>query len=424
MRKQAIGTLKLEPTASLLEKDGCTLKPVDAKWLQSAATLREYLDKLHLEIKADAKNWRRFAMLLTVIGDATGAAGTLSDIELRGLLSSGVQWLRLYSETLGTVLGDEYFEDCDGVPSPINIPFPLMSLFIDFMLFVVEMTDPRINLLTRNRRRYDIFHQAMFWDNYENSPVQQMSQIAWRRYKLHDKDYLQDEAALMRVMGKKKWAFVSSSRIDPHGDWLVYFEKGNPASPRVAQREDKGWALLADFCSTHKLEMMGTFTDAQVKFEHLHILPRRVHASKSAWGVRVEIPEFYRHEHIRFYANEDFKDLKALLEQPGEQKLTKSTEVFLSPDELRRVGVLIRKALLKASHTKDYANTALEHLGGSLSPERIIGATRFETVKNMPPVEKLMKIIDASVEAYTTNPRQRWLWAEFCRSMTRDGKFG
>ena len=420
MRKTVSDSKPVEQTAPLLERDGCTLRPVEARWLESIDTMQDYLSALDGELKKDFASYvnHAYPLLMLVLIDAANDAGVLRERELRGLLLSGVQWLRLYKDLLGAKLRDAHVEVIDNDVNAINIPFPLMSWFIDFILFMVELTDPRINLLTMKRRRYDILHQSMLWDDYGDSPVQEVSQIAWRRHLLHDKDYLQSEKALIASMGRTWWVAVASDLIRPEGGWFVCFEKGDLSKPRLVAPGDKGWEWVGNFLAHYQLEMIGTYLGESKGFRRFHIMPRRVHVRKSRWGVQVDIPRFYKWENIRYYLDKDFKDLKALLEQRDEVKLTKGTDSFLTTDELRRVGIIIRKALLKGGKTKDYANTVIQKLGGSLNLERIIGGTSFTEVKDMPPVPRLMKIIDACIDDYTTAPQQRLLWAEFCRSKT------
>ena len=429
MRKPASEPKSAEQTAPLLESDGCTLRPVEARWLESLDALSDYLAAIDDELKKDGVSYVKYSypLLMGVMSDAFGGDpdATLAVNDLRGLLSARVQWVRLYKDLLGEKLRKAHVIVEDNEIDVIHHPFPLMAMFMDSMLFLAELTDPRINLLTRTRRHYHMARTQLLWGDYVGSPVQEISQIAWRRYLLHNQQYLKDEVTLRRNMGNTSWAFFGSSRLDLHEDWLVFFEAGNPAQPRIAAPDDERRRMMHEFCFGYKLEMVGTFLGDSRRLGHLHILPHRVHSWRTDWGVRVDIPEFYRPECLRSHIDTDFNDLKVLLGMEVDPKVEKSSDVFLTPEELRLVGVLIRKALLKDGQTKEYANTALKLLWQvrNLSPERVLGRTKFEEVKDMPPVSKLMKVIDACIEGHTSNPRQRWLWAEFCRSMTCYDKY-
>ena len=101
----------------------------------------------------------------------------------------------------------------------------------------------------------------------------------------------------------------------------------------------------------------------------------------------------------------------------------------ISVESLRKVTVVIRQAL-RAENTaqrRSYDDGTIRSYLKKLT-FRWGDSSRFTSVgKDIEPsplsVDKLIRIIDLAVKDHITNPEQKRLWAEFCRTMTTVGKF-
>ncbi|WFB36792.1 hypothetical protein P3T73_03325 [Kiritimatiellota bacterium B12222] len=407
---------------ALVKNDGKTLSPIASAYLVNVDTMCDYICELDEELKQYRDIYRDngFQMLFSVFYNAASPddLAVLNESELRSIFESGIQWPKLYGDLIGKRLSSHITYDKEGGWEISNIPFDLMSLYFEFLLFLVELTDPRINLLTVPRKRYSIARRMALTDNYKHSPVQATSQIAWRRRLLSNEEFNQAAELLRDQIGQEHWVYVFAGRLEPYNDWLVYFDDGRLEAENVRDSSDGNCNMLREFCLKYNLEMIGTYLGDYQFIERVHILPMRIHVFQSKWGVRMEIPNFYKLKTISSYMEEDFNDLNVLLK---DFEKSPRTEKFLLDEGFRNIGVLIRKILKHDGKSSEEINGIINKIWMDKDgfkkyfPDKIVGVADNRSPETS---SRLIKSIDGILEEMELTEEEILLWAEFYKAAT------
>jgi hypothetical protein len=390
---------------SFIESDGCTLKPIPTELLTDIETMQEeVLGVIWKELKRNRAQYNKFQYETLMVGmiDASGSdCQSLTKTDLRAILSLNIQFVKLYKLCIGESLKNKNYH-----------PHDVLSFFLDFLLFIVELHDPRYNLLTVNRRRYDICH-AMYL-HYDQSPVQEVPLIAWRNQLLASRDFYRGCSKLQSKLRRfKKWVFARSARVEDNWGWMATFDhKQKRFTVKGVAKSDPCYWELQEFCREWGLEMVGTYLHTPLSGYGLHFLPQRVHVDRSDYGVVAYIPRFYSVHLIKNSAEKDFADLDALFDP---EYTVRSSDVFISQEQYRQLGALVRKVLKAGGlQAKDIRAYIAGLLGGWTSLERIVSLTKKKEA-GIPDRLRAIQCVDAAVAQYATNAHECRLWAEFCR---------
>lgn len=396
-----------------LERDGRELKKVDPCHLESREKMAEVLEGIYAELMGDEKRFyeRGYDVLMGGLLTAT-TDGVFSDSELRAILGRNIQFVRAFDYTFEGRLRD-----------PDDWPYEKLSFFMEFLLFMAELYDPRSNLLSVERKRYDIYHAA--YTHYKSSPVQRVSAVAWRRFLTESKEFQEQCDVLRRdCLQPRFWAYAQGMRVGEPYDWMVVFDENkNWVIRRPPSVRNECWQVLHDFCFTHRVEMIGTYLIPNSEEYGLHFLPQRIHVNRSDFGVKVFIPDFYTHGQIRDVLDSDLADMKLML---GRHEGIRNNGGWSSKRAWRCLGKVIMRAFrlegYDTAHRQAYTHELLKQRWAN--SERVTGASGlvYLPAKEMLPKKKLIEIVDRCVQTKGFKPKQKKLWAEFCRQVIAEGE--
>lgn len=417
-----------------VESDGCTLKPIPAEFLQDMSSMCDVLWRIHNELRRDRKQFRDYSYdELTMIPASNDEAEVLSETDIRAFLSFNVQWVKLFKYTAA-----------ERIKSPDILVDDELSFFLDLLLFVTELHDPKLNLLTRKRRRTLNMHRANSdrgtVDAYIESPIQLVPMIGWRRKLRDDRGFQEDSEKLQRQMSRYPyWVCVRSAlhrNRQPSVFEFVLQRDGCFDVKPARLPADLTWRLR-QFGYRHGIEMFGTYLVQPPERVNLHFLPMRVHTSRWDYGVEIMIPRFYSKKEIRKYANKkegtrsaarvDFSDIDGLM---TDDYVVRSTADLMTHDDYKRLDVVIRKALRRAKwsglDSNLYRLSLFNKIDVKTSENIRADVRRYVGDKDLPPLFNFptaIKKVDGPVLAHTYNAQDRRLWWEYCRNLTYEEKY-
>lgn len=405
-------------------EDGLTLKHPPEGSLSDLESILEYIDGVSNEAEKNQQVYSKFTLHILFTSFITAAnpacVGSLSESDLRGIIGSGIQWVELYALTMGEDFTDHVDED----GSLISPPWDSMGMYFDTLLFIVELTDPTVNLLTVKRPNFDVAIQTFLHQQelYESPEVQHISQITWRNSLLSNGRFVKDFHEMKNALGHEHWTFFNTSRTPPFKDSLVYFQDGKIDQVILETDSHENYGKLKIFCESYRIEMVGTYLSERKGMAGLHVLPMRVHAMRSKWGIRVEIPDFYSISDIRNNLDTDFYELKTYLQEGG--KVHKS-ESFLTDAEFSKVGTIIRKILRSQGTGKALTNGYIKKIyseGLYRNYSSILKETVNIEIPEADP-DTLISELNEKAKNASLEVTETALWSEFMRYVTYRGLY-
>jgi len=221
------------------------------------------------------------------------------------------------------------------LPKPVlkNTRLVETSTYIDILLFIAELHDPRTDRLRSSRVKYEFRRGGT--DPRTPEPI--LATWGWEKMLRNQKEFRRQSKELIAHMKKEYgkiapyWMFCLATRC-PDVDYMVLaFDKkyqfDGKASLEMKKKLDDEWDYfdsayqtdhfknrLHRFCCHFSMEMVGTpFVHPQLDDE-LHIYTQTIHVSEHQNQIRAIIPAFYRPNHLGTLLDTDFGDLKAAME--------------------------------------------------------------------------------------------------------------
>lgn len=257
---------------------------------------------------------------------------TTEDIDF--LVSIPIQFPLIFRDFFGARL-------CDGTPSDIGQHAAIAAVYVDLLLFISELHEPRVDRLRKKRVRLDV--DAMSWARGAKlgegtpSPEPLIATLGWEKLLRDNHEFQEDTRTVIAWMqgqfGKVApyWTFTLATSIHDAPFLFAAFDakfRYNSQSTRsvsksLASRKTRYYVgastagsvlretenFLLFFCRKYNIETMGTPFLTPPLCDELHILAQQVVVTHRHNAVEVVIPAFYTGNHLEKYLDRDFYDL-------------------------------------------------------------------------------------------------------------------
>ncbi len=198
--------------------------------------------------------------------------------------------------------------------------------FIDALLFLIELHDPRQNHLSKARRKYDMSYFG--GKDYKKTPEALVATVAWEKKLRGNKSFYREFLNLHKTVlsDAPYWMFCVTSRYPEGNFWFYAFDENRMLDIKTSIwltdiirdtciDDEEGMGFI-EFCVKYSLEMIGTpfypYKETNLK-PACHFLAQQMSVTWRNNSYEVLIPAFYRHSHIEGLIDTDFADLQFAL---------------------------------------------------------------------------------------------------------------
>ena len=246
---------------------------------------------------------------------------TLDDIQC--ILTKGIEYIRIYRHLFGY---------------PLILDNHRASHYLDLLLFICELYDPKVNRLRKDRRKLYMVNATKEKGVYKFTPEPTVATRSWEKHLRTDERFQNeyDGVSIDIAAYAPYWAFTMATGCDGDKIWVLAFDKElhfDVEQSRNVATAVKGWyddqhvelnydIELINLCTRNKIEMLGTpFYPINGSFcptedtRPAHFLAQQITITTKNDSYYVSIPSFYRSSHISELLDKDFADVRFVLEK-------------------------------------------------------------------------------------------------------------
>ena len=342
--------MQFEPKQFFDNKSG-VLKSIPLEYLNSREEILKVLGAL-----LKYANIRYHKLPLRILQLAY-ESNCLTQDDITFILNKPIQACQIFEITVGSI---ESFDPAGETQDPYA------AHYIDMLLFVAELHNPKVDRLRGERRKFDIVQ--MMGVKGKPSPSQTVATMAWEKilrsqyfseskcYKCAKASECKPEinnkpcntfenrsnslAQRVRCYDISYWAFSMATKCKDSGAWFLAFDHDfnllvdhsinimKEINVRLSffapiKEGDHKRHWLRQFCIDHVVEFVGTpFYPLETELssdtglppaQPLHFLPQQISIAWLNNSLQINVPTFYKNTHIHSLWEEDFKDVQMAL---------------------------------------------------------------------------------------------------------------
>ena len=378
------------------------------------------------------------------------------------ILSSGLQFIQIYNEHIADYHRQLTYTGQHAAAT---------GHYIDMLLFIVELLDPKTDRLRKKRRRYETCELLWGGDVADRplrtateSPEQLVATWSWekalrgsRRFGKETRDLLSFAADLLGV-DCPYWVFSPATRCQNTPFMLLAFDQdfrydghaSKVASASITPAEssrNKGNPFL-DFCHRHNLEMIGTPFLVPPLDAELHILAQQVLVTHRDNTIQVSIPAFYRGSSLTDLLDHDLHDLHLAMKgksrvrpikqikRPATDGTGNALACALADSEMAAAAKVVRKVLRGCHGLSPYLafrytqsvmsfwwpieDTDSRMTKWIRSPKKNLNSSDVKSV--LPRRIDIVRMIDRTIGECELTSAEVYAWAKYYRQLAKYGQ--